>query len=147
MLFRLHHGRCRRNTQLRKLFSHGARTVLHLVKDRSTPLASWACGLKVRIHVNVGAVALAMRGNNDRMFLAKREVDIEADNRLMEVLDDRIDVPKFTIAELVFRCKIGPRLSDDGRSFDAILRAIADEKLSANRRQLIHDPSVVDRAA
>jgi transposase len=27
------------NTYLRKLFIHGARTVLHLVKDRSTPLA------------------------------------------------------------------------------------------------------------
>lgn len=47
------------NTYLRKLFIHGARTVLHLVKDRSTPLASWVDGLKVRMHVNVAAVAMA----------------------------------------------------------------------------------------
>jgi transposase len=47
------------NTYLRKLFIHGARTVLHLVKDRSTPLASWVDGLKTRMHVNVAAVAMA----------------------------------------------------------------------------------------
>lgn len=47
------------NTYLRKLFIHGARTVLHLVKDRSTPLASWVDGLKARMHVNVAAVAMA----------------------------------------------------------------------------------------
>jgi transposase len=47
------------NTYLRKLFIHGARTVLHLVKDRSTPLAAWVDGLKVRMHVNVAAVAMA----------------------------------------------------------------------------------------
>lgn len=48
-----------RNTYLRKLFIHGARTVLHLLKDRSSPLASWADGLKARMHVNVAAVAMA----------------------------------------------------------------------------------------
>lgn len=47
------------NTYLRKLFIHGARTVLHLVKDRSTPLARWVDGLKARMHVNVAAVAMA----------------------------------------------------------------------------------------
>ena len=47
------------NTYLRKLFIHGARTVLHLVKDRSTPLARWVDGLKARTHVNVAAVAMA----------------------------------------------------------------------------------------
>ena len=47
------------NTYLRKLFIHGARTVLHLVKDRSTPLARWVDGLKTRTHVNVAAVAMA----------------------------------------------------------------------------------------
>ncbi len=47
------------NTYLRKLFIHGARTVLHLVKDRSSPLTSWVDGLKTRMHVNVAAVAMA----------------------------------------------------------------------------------------
>lgn len=47
------------NTYLRKLFIHGARTVLRLVKDRSTTLANWIDGLKVRMHVNVAAVAMA----------------------------------------------------------------------------------------
>jgi len=47
------------NTYLRKLFIHGARAVLHLVKDRSTPLARWVDGLKARTHVNVAAVAMA----------------------------------------------------------------------------------------
>jgi transposase len=47
------------NTYLRKLLIHGARTVLHLVKDRSTPLARWVDGLKARMHVNVAAVAMA----------------------------------------------------------------------------------------
>ena len=40
------------NTYLRKLLIHGARTVLHLVKDRSTPLARWVDGLKARMHAN-----------------------------------------------------------------------------------------------
>ncbi|OIQ79992.1 transposase IS116/IS110/IS902 family protein [mine drainage metagenome] len=47
------------NTYLRKLLIHGARTVLHLVKDRSNPLARWVDGLKARMHVNVAAVAMA----------------------------------------------------------------------------------------
>ena len=44
---------------LRKLFIHGARTVLHLVRDRSTPLARWVDALKGRAHVNVASVAMA----------------------------------------------------------------------------------------
>ena len=47
------------NRYLRKLFIHGARTVLHLVKDRDTPITQWADGLKERAHVNVAAVAMA----------------------------------------------------------------------------------------
>lgn len=47
------------NRYLRKLLIHGARTVLHLVKDRSSPLASWVDGLTQRVHANVAAVALA----------------------------------------------------------------------------------------
>ncbi len=34
------------NRYLRKLFIHGARTVLHLVRDRSLPIARWADELK-----------------------------------------------------------------------------------------------------
>ena len=49
----------RGNAYLRKLFIHGARTVLHLVKDRTTPLAIWIDGLKERAHGNVAAVAMA----------------------------------------------------------------------------------------
>jgi transposase len=49
----------RGNRYLRKLFIHGARTVLHLVKDRSTPLAVWVDQLKGRRHANVATVAMA----------------------------------------------------------------------------------------
>lgn len=88
-----------------------------------------------------------VRGNHNRMFLAKRCPDPAADARLAEVLDDLVDVPKFTVEELVFRCKLGPRQADNGRAFDAILRAIADKKLAANVRVLIHYPTVVEHAA
>ena len=47
------------NGYLRKLFIHGARTVLHLVRDRSAPITKWVDGLKGRAHVNVAAVAMA----------------------------------------------------------------------------------------
>lgn len=47
------------NRYLRKLFIHGARTVLHLVRDRSSPITRWADSLKERAHVNVAAVAMA----------------------------------------------------------------------------------------
>ena len=49
----------RGNTYLRKLFIHGARAVLHLIKDRTTPLAKWVDQLKQRSNVNVAAVAMA----------------------------------------------------------------------------------------
>jgi len=44
---------------LRKLFIHGARTVLPLVRDRTSPITAWADALKGRAHVNVAAVAMA----------------------------------------------------------------------------------------
>lgn len=47
------------NSYLRKLFIHGARTVLHLVRDRSTPLARWVDALRARAHANVAGVAMA----------------------------------------------------------------------------------------
>lgn len=47
------------NRYLRKLFIHGARTVLHLVRDRTSPITAWADRLKERAHVNVAAVAMA----------------------------------------------------------------------------------------
>jgi transposase len=46
------------NSYLRKLFIHGARTVLHLVRDRSTALARRVDALKERAHVNVAGVAM-----------------------------------------------------------------------------------------
>jgi transposase len=49
----------RGNRYLRKLFIHGARTVLHLVKDRSAPLTTWVDRLKARRHANVATVAMA----------------------------------------------------------------------------------------
>lgn len=49
----------RGNPYLRKLFIHGARTVLHLIKDRTTPLARWVDQLMQRCHGNVAAVAMA----------------------------------------------------------------------------------------
>lgn len=49
----------RGNSYLRKLFIHGARAVLHLIKDRTTPLAHWIDQLKMRSHGNVAAVAMA----------------------------------------------------------------------------------------
>ncbi len=47
------------NRYLRKLFIHGARTVLHLVRDRTSPITAWVDCLKQRTHVNVAAVAMA----------------------------------------------------------------------------------------
>nr|WP_239494623.1 IS110 family transposase [Roseovarius amoyensis] len=47
------------NRYLRKLFIHGARTVLHLVRDRTSPITRWVDSLKERAHVNVAAVAMA----------------------------------------------------------------------------------------
>ncbi len=47
------------NRSLRKLFIHGARTLLHLVRDRTLPITTWADGLMERAHVNVAAVAVA----------------------------------------------------------------------------------------
>ncbi|SMD10429.1 Transposase IS116/IS110/IS902 family protein [Primorskyibacter flagellatus] len=47
------------NRYFRKLFIHGARTVLHLMRDRTSPITQWADGLKERAHVNVAAVAMA----------------------------------------------------------------------------------------
>ncbi|MBS0122806.1 IS110 family transposase [Thetidibacter halocola] len=43
------------NSYLRKLFIHGARTILH----RSTPLARWVDALRSRAHANVAGVAMA----------------------------------------------------------------------------------------
>ncbi|MEP3893226.1 MAG: hypothetical protein ABJN52_04455 [Litorimonas sp.] len=84
-----------------------------------------------------------VRGNNDRMFLAKRFPDPEADQRLLLALDDLINVDRFTVEELVFRCGLGPRNADSGRAFDAVLRAVADHKLVADRRELIDYPTVL----
>jgi hypothetical protein len=84
-----------------------------------------------------------VRGNNDRIFLAKRFPDPEADLRLRTVLNDLINVERFTIEELVFRCNMGPKNTDKGRAFDAVLRAIADHRLTANRRELIDYPTVL----
>lgn len=47
------------NRNLRKLFIQGARTVLHLLRDRTSSKTAWADGLKERAHVNVAAVAMA----------------------------------------------------------------------------------------
>jgi transposase len=49
----------RGNAYLRRLFIHGARTVLHLIKDRTTPLARWVDQMKRRHHGNVAVVAMA----------------------------------------------------------------------------------------
>ncbi len=84
-----------------------------------------------------------VRGNNERQFLAKRFPDPEADSRLAQVLDDLVNVDRFTIEELVFRCQPGPRHADQGRAFDAVLRAIADRKLAAPRLEIIDYPTVL----
>ncbi len=47
------------NGYLRKLFFHGARAELHLVRDRTSRITAWADGLRARAHVNVAAVAMA----------------------------------------------------------------------------------------
>jgi transposase len=49
----------RGNSYLRKLFIHGARAALHLIKDRTTPLSRWVDQLARRSHGNVATVALA----------------------------------------------------------------------------------------
>ncbi|UTH48865.1 hypothetical protein KBW81_03430 [Loktanella salsilacus] len=84
-----------------------------------------------------------MRGNNERMFLAKRFPDPEADARLALVFNDILDVDRFTVNELVQRCQPGSRLADQGRIFDAILRAIADQKIATSRLEAIDYPTVL----
>jgi len=49
----------RGNPYLRRLFVHGARAALHLIKDRTTPLSRWVDQLALRSHGNVATVALA----------------------------------------------------------------------------------------
>lgn len=84
-----------------------------------------------------------VRGNNERMFLAKRSPDPAADTRLVEVLDDLLNSERFTIDEIVFRCQPGDRNADRGRIFDAVLRAIADKKLVAPRHETLDYPTVL----
>lgn len=87
------------------------------------------------------------RGNLERLFLAKRFTDPEADARLMAVLNDNIDTPAFTVEELVFRCGLGPRTFDEGRAFDAVLRFVADRRLEQKHKGTIDYPTVMERAA
>lgn len=47
------------NRYLFKLFLHGARTVLHPVRNRTSPITQRAGRLRERAHVNVPAVAMA----------------------------------------------------------------------------------------
>lgn len=87
------------------------------------------------------------RGNLERMFLAKRFTDPEADARLVAVLNDNINTPAFTVEELVFRCEMGPRNVDKGRAFDAVLRFVADRRLMQKHPSMIDYPTVMERAA
>ncbi len=87
------------------------------------------------------------RGNLERLFLAKRFTDPEADARLVAVLNDNIDTPAFTVEELVFRCGLGPRTFDQGRAFDAVLRFVADRRLQQKHRGMIDYPTIMERAA
>ena len=84
-----------------------------------------------------------VRGNNERMFLAKRVTDPEADARLAEVFKDVLNSDRFTINELVIRCQPGPRNADRGRAFDAVLRAIADRKVIVPHLEAIDYPTVL----
>lgn len=89
-----------------------------------------------------------VRGNNERIFLAKRFPDPAADDRLAEVLVDIIDVPEFSIEELIVR-GVGAkaRKTEMGRIFDAILRAIADGMLKTDKTRLIDYPTRVRRVS
>lgn len=87
------------------------------------------------------------RGNLERLFLAKRFTDPEADTRLVAVLNDNIDTPAFTVEELVCRCGLGPRTFDQGRAFDAVLRFVADRRLEQKHKGMIDYPTVMERAA
>jgi hypothetical protein len=84
-----------------------------------------------------------VRGNYDRFFLAKRFPDPEADAGLARVLQDTKNTAKLTIEELVFRCNFGPTNEDQGRAFQAVLRAIVDRVLETDRNLLICYASVV----
>jgi hypothetical protein len=84
-----------------------------------------------------------VRSNNERLFIAKRFPDAGADKALRIILKDVLNTDKLTIEELVKRCNFGPRDIDDGRAFQAILRAIADEHLLADRNLLISYPTVI----
>lgn len=87
------------------------------------------------------------RGNNERIFLAKRFPDPEADTRLEEVLEDIIDVPEFSIEELVVRGAGSRKCEEQGRIFDAVLRFIADGRVNVDKRKLIDFSATVSRVA
>ena len=71
-----------------------------------------------------------------------------ADDRLAEVLVDIIDVPEFSIEELVVR-GVGAKApkKEMGRIFDAVLRAIADGILITDKARLIDYPTRVCRVS
>lgn len=134
---------------------NGQKTYLYVKNDDSlgrTKQALICEQIRLQLPENTGFAVLSeasfpsqLRGNNERIFLAKRFPDPDADTRLVDVLEDIIDTPKFTIEELVFR-GAGRRVkAEQGRMFDAVLRAIADQHLVADKKRLIDYPTVVGR--
>ncbi|MFG6571650.1 hypothetical protein ACGYLO_08600 [Sulfitobacter sp. 1A13353] len=89
-----------------------------------------------------------VRGNNERILQAKRFPDPAADDRLVEVLVDIIDVPEFSIEELVVR-GVGAKApkKEMGRVFDAVLRAIANGDLETDKTRLINYSTRVRRVS
>lgn len=89
-----------------------------------------------------------VRGNNERIFLAKRFPDPAADERLADVLNDIIDVAEFSIEELVVRGAGGHASNKEkGRIFDAVLRAFAYGLLNTDKKLLIDYPTRVLRVS
>lgn len=134
---------------------NGQKTFLYVKNDDSlgrTKQALICEQIRLQLPEDTGFAVLSeksfppqLRGNNERIFLAKRFPDPEADARLKDVLEDIIDSPKFTIEELVIR-GAGDRIkAEQGRMFDAVLRAIADQRLVADKKRLIDYPTVVGR--
>lgn len=94
--------------------------------------------------ISEAAFSPSMRGNLERMFIAKRLDDPEADERLARIAASELsDQVAFTVEELVMLCVTSRSRVEQGRYFDAILRAIADHRLQAQPHSTLDYHSVL----
>lgn len=72
----------RGDVYLRTLMIHGARSVIRVVENKTTPVARWSAGVMARRHKNIAAVALANKNARVVWALLAHRRDYKADYRL-----------------------------------------------------------------